>query len=144
LNSSPWQILGVNADNATSNNSQGEALATMPNSFELENRARCFNHTLQLSAKTLLRPFNVGLGKTANDGDHNDVDDLPDGDDEDEDEDEDDGLPDAPDTVDVDDGIDELDSLDADEREEIIADTAAVRQTVSKVCVFLHQCIPFD
>jgi hypothetical protein len=33
----------------------------MENSFEEVNRARCFNHTLQLSAKTLLKPFNAGM-----------------------------------------------------------------------------------
>ncbi|KAI0281071.1 hypothetical protein BC826DRAFT_865523, partial [Russula brevipes] len=42
------RILAVSADNATSNDTQGEALADMHNSFELENRVRCFNHTLQL------------------------------------------------------------------------------------------------
>ncbi|KAF8219368.1 hypothetical protein L208DRAFT_1341035, partial [Tricholoma matsutake] len=47
------QILAVNADNATSNNTQGETLAEMPNSFKLKNCVRCFNHTLQLSVKTL-------------------------------------------------------------------------------------------
>ena len=40
--------------------------------------------------------------------------------------------------VDIDDGVDELDALDADKREEIIADTAAVRETVSKVCNAFH------
>ena len=87
----------MNANNATSNDTQGEALAEMPNSFELENRVRCFNHTLQLSAKTLHRHFNAGLGKTSEDGDNPNVDDLlnsgmddeeEDEDDEDEDEDE--------------------------------------------------------
>jgi len=34
-----------------------------------------------------------------------------------------------------DDGIDEMDELDADEQEVMIADTAAVRQTVSKVLI---------
>jgi len=36
----------------------------MENSFEEVNRACCFNHTLQLSAKTLLVPFNVGMSLT--------------------------------------------------------------------------------
>jgi hypothetical protein len=131
----------MNADNATSNDTQGETLADMPNSFSLENRVRCFNHTLQLSAKTLLRPFNVGLGKTTDDGDNNDVDELLDVDDDGLDEDDDDnndGLPIVLDVDDIDDGVDELDALDADEREEIIADTAAVRETVSKVCNAFH------
>jgi hypothetical protein len=138
FNLSLVQILAMNADNATSNDTQGEALAEMPNSFELENRVRCFNHTLQLSAKTLLRPFNVGLGKTTEDDDNTDIDNLLDDnddelDDNSDDDDEDDSLPDVPDVDDVDDGIDEFDALDDDEQERIIADTAAVRQTVSKV-----------
>jgi hypothetical protein len=128
----------MNADNATLNDTQGETLAKMPNSFELENRVRCFNHTLQLSAKTLLRPFNAGLGKTSEDGDNPDVDDLlnsgvDDEEEDEDDEDEDEDLPGVPDLDDVDDGIDELDELDADEREGIIADTAAVRETVTKL-----------
>ena len=133
----------MNADNATSNNTQGETLAQIPNSFDLENHVRCFNHTLQLSAKTLLCPFNIALGKTTGDGDGIGVDDLLDeiddwldeDDKDDEDEDDKDGLPNVPDVDDIDDGVDEMNMLDADEQEEIIADTAAVCQTVSKVCI---------
>jgi hypothetical protein len=128
----------VNADNATSNDTQGETLAEMPNLFDLENRVRCFNHTLQLSAKTLLCPFNVGLGKTTEDDDNDDMDDLLDEElDDANDNDDNDGLPDVPDVDDIDDGIDEMDELDANEQEEMLADMAAVRQTVTKVCVFM-------
>src|SRR3984885_8697185 len=112
----------------------------MPNSFDLENHVRCFNHTLQLSAKTLLHPFNVGLGKkTTEDGDNNDGDDLLDEElaDDTDNDDDDDGLPDVPDVDDINDGIDEMNALDADEREEMLADTAAVRQTVTKVRLFV-------
>ena len=84
----------------------------MPNSFDVANRVRCFNHTLQLSAKTLLRPFNAGLGKTTEDSNDNDTDDLLD---EELDDDNDDGLPDVPDADDIDDGIDEMNELDADQ-----------------------------
>ena len=137
LNLSSLQILAVNADNVSSNDTQGQALVGMANSFELENHVRCFNHTLQLSAKTLLRPFNVGLGKTTEDGNNNDVEDLPNETVDDEDEhDEDDGLPAIPEADDIDDGIDELEELEEDEREDILTDTAAVRDTVTKVCVF--------
>jgi hypothetical protein len=55
---------------------KGKLLPKCHNSFELENRVHCFNHTLQLSAKTLLCPFNAGLGKTSEDGDNNNIDDL--------------------------------------------------------------------
>jgi hypothetical protein len=36
----------------------------MKNAFEEANHAHCFNHMLQLSAKTLLKPFNVGMSST--------------------------------------------------------------------------------
>jgi hypothetical protein len=91
----------------TSNNTQGETLAKMPNSFELENHMWCFNHTLHLSVKTLLCPFNIGLGKTTKDGNNTDIDNLLDNDN--------DSLPDAPNVNDINDGIDELDALDEDE-----------------------------
>ncbi|KAG1750336.1 uncharacterized protein EDB91DRAFT_1196368 [Suillus paluster] len=52
------RILAVNADNATANDSQTTKLASLDNSFESVNRVRCFNHTLQLAAKALLKPFN--------------------------------------------------------------------------------------
>ncbi len=125
----------MNADNATSNDTQGETLAGMPNSFVLEHRVRCFNHTLQLAAKTLLRPFNARLGKA---NDEENIDDLLDLDlDEDEDEDDDneddEDLPLIPDIDDIEDGIDELDALDAEAYKEILADTAAVREMVTKL-----------
>jgi hypothetical protein len=41
---------------------------------------------------------------------------------------------------DPDDGIDELDELDEEERERVLADTAVVRETVSKVKQLSH-CI---
>jgi hypothetical protein len=152
-NLSSLQILAMSADNATSNDTQVEALAGLPNSFVPEHRVRCFNHTLQLSAKALLRPFNAGLDNTTKGGDNDDIDDLvalsldDDDDDEDEDEDgegdgegdgEDEDLPAPPnvdDIDDVDDGIDELDALSAEEREEILTDTVAVRETITKVCI---------
>ena len=56
------KILAVNADNATANDKQTMKLSKLANSFEEEHRARCFNHTIQLSAKTLLKPFNTALG----------------------------------------------------------------------------------
>jgi len=37
------QILAVNAENVTSNDTQGKTLAGMLNSFELENHVCCFN-----------------------------------------------------------------------------------------------------
>jgi hypothetical protein len=139
----------MNANNATSNDTQGETLTDMPNSFSLKNHVHCFNHTLQLSTKTLLHPFNIGLGKMTDDGDNNDVDDLPDADEngldkDDDDDDDDDGLPDVADVDDIDDSVDEQDALDADEQEEIMADTAAIHEMVSKVCNLFHQPVTFN
>ena len=105
----------------------------MDNSFEEENHVRCFNHTLQLSAKTLLRPFNPALGKVADDDGAGNLDDLLDMEEDNEEGEEDDDLPDVPDIDDIDDDIDELDNLDADSREKLIADTAIVRAMVSKL-----------
>ena len=122
------------ADNASANDTQREALAQMDNSFEEENHVRCFNHTLQLTAKTLIRPFNLALGKIAEDGGPGDQDDLLDMEEEDDEEgEEEDDLPDVPDIDDIDDNFDELDDMDADLREELIADTAIVRAMVSKL-----------
>jgi hypothetical protein len=131
----------VNADNASSNDTQGETLAKMPNSFVLDHRVRCFNHTLQLSAKTLLRPFNAGLGKApeAEDGNPNDIDDIVDSDIDDSDEGSEDGNDnDNEDHVildmdDANDDIDELDALDEHAREKLMADTAGVREVVTKL-----------
>jgi hypothetical protein len=59
------KILTVNADNAMANNNQTTKLNTLNNSFEEANRVRCFNHTLQLSAKALLAPFNTAISRNA-------------------------------------------------------------------------------
>jgi hypothetical protein len=140
LNLPSQQIPAVNADNALLNDTQEESLADMPNPFELENHMCCFNHTLQLSMKTLFHPFNMGLGKRTEDGDGADVDDLlskdnedEEDEDEDEDKDEDEDLSDIPDIDDLDNGIDKLDELNANEHEDLIADMAAIYKMVSKL-----------
>jgi hypothetical protein len=65
------KILAVNADNATLNDMQTNKLDQLDNTFNKKNRVRCFNHTLQLSVKALLKPFNIGLSKKATDDDNN-------------------------------------------------------------------------
>ena len=128
-------ILAVNADNATSNDKQTTKLDQLDNTFEKENRVRCFNHTLQLSAKALLRPFNTGLaGKAADDdtetydSDNNPV--MFEEDEEDEDDEE------QADEEDVeDDNIDELEQLSEEEQNQLLQDTAGVCETVTKVCM---------
>jgi hypothetical protein len=49
--------LGLTGDNATSNDTQANELGQAKNSFDEVNRVRCFNHTIQLSAKAMLRCF---------------------------------------------------------------------------------------
>jgi hypothetical protein len=138
------KILAVNADNATSNDTQTIKLDALDNSFDKENRVRCFNHTLQLSVKALLKPFNTALTGMA--GDDDDVavyqdnigqtileDDEEDGDgDADENEDEDEDTGDTGKDL-QDDEIDELEELNEEDREQILEETAAVRTTVTKV-----------
>jgi hypothetical protein len=129
------KIHAVNADNATSNDTQTTKLDQLDNTFEEENRVRCFNHTLQLSAKALLKPFNIGLsGKAADDDDKFTQDD--DGDpvmSEDEEEDEGDEEEQADDEDNEDDNIDELKELSEDEQNQVLQETAVVRETVTKV-----------
>jgi len=132
------KILGINADNASANDKQTTKLSSLNNSFKEEYRARCFNHTLQLSAKTLLKPFNTALSsKVADevnigDDDNDDPLILADPDEEGEEEDNNDNNDEEKD--DDDDGVDELETLSEEERMEVLEDTAAVRATVTKVC----------
>jgi len=53
----------MTADNASSNNVQVAALYGLKNSFDKANHIWCFNHTIQLSGKALIKPFNVGMSK---------------------------------------------------------------------------------
>ena len=62
--------MSFNGNNATSNNKQTEFLHMLPNSFNQVNQVCSFNHTMQLSAKALLKPFN---GPTVTDNDDLDV-----------------------------------------------------------------------
>jgi hypothetical protein len=131
------KILTVNADNAASNDTQTTKLASMDNSFKEENRVRCFNHTLQLSAKTLLRPFNVAIATgDAKDPDidsDDDPDDMPSLVEHDDDDNYDDDNDNNDNDSDADDNIDKLAVLDDNECERLLASTAAIRETVSKV-----------
>jgi len=128
------KILAVNADNATANDKQTTKLNDLDNSFNEANRVRCFNHTVQLSAKALLTPFNTALsGKVADDnevaGETDNETPVPEFDD---DEDQDEELEDKDDE---DDGIDELQELNDNERDQVLKSTAAVRGAVTKVSV---------
>jgi hypothetical protein len=140
-------ILTLNANNATSNDTQTAALMQMRNTFKEANHTHCFNHMLQLSVKTLLKPFNAGMSlmKLASEEDNDDFDDMPmlpdhdaegdgkkvgkeawydyskglEGDDEPEDANSDE--------------INELDQLDKQEHKKILIDTAVIQQTITKV-----------
>ena len=133
------KILTFNADNVTSNDTQTTKLNALNNSFNEESQVQCFNHTLQLSTKTLLKPFNTTLSRKAADDDdtamyQNDISQTilednegdRDGDaDENEDEDIGEDL--------QDDDIDELQELNKEDLEQILEETAAVCMTVTKV-----------
>jgi hypothetical protein len=129
------KILAVNADNATANDKLTTKLNALDNLFNEANRVRCFNHTLQLSAKTLLASFNTAISRTAT---HNDE--MPEEDNNDElvpevdEDDEDDKEEVIEDKDDEDDGINELQELSENERAQVLEDTAVVRETVTKVC----------
>jgi len=139
------QILAVNADNTMSNDTQTTALAQMENSFEEVNRACCFNHTLQLSGKTLLKPFNAGMSSAKMAVEENELqglnDDIPTLLDDDADDSEGVGgsgegdLDDDKPEDDNNDEIEKLDQLDGEEHEKILANMAVVQQTVIKVCI---------
>jgi hypothetical protein len=124
----------VTADNASSNNVQIAALYGLENSFDEANHIRCFNHTIQLSGKVLIKPFNAGMGK-AGSGFENSPDDAPSLEefdhDDNTDDDEDAGLFEG--TNEEDDGEDEDESLSEEEHSSLLDDTSAVRETVSKV-----------
>jgi len=133
------KVLSVTADNATSNDKQVTALAAMDNSFDEENHVRCFNHTVQLSAKALIKLFNVGMSskKSAEDGDddlevESDMPGLEDIEEEVQEEDEA-GADEAEEGEDAEDDIDELAELSASERDKVMSETATVREAVSKV-----------
>jgi hypothetical protein len=61
------KILAFNSDNAMSNDTQTTKLNNMDNSFREENRVRCFNHMVQLSAKALLKLFSSCITATTTD-----------------------------------------------------------------------------
>lgn len=59
------KILSFNADNASNNDTQTTELALLNNSFDAENRGHCMGHILSLAAKDFLLPFNSGLSGQA-------------------------------------------------------------------------------
>lgn len=137
------QILTFVGDNATSNDKQTTRLHRLPNLFESVNHIPCFNHTMQLSAKALLRPFACATSTAEVDSinealDNDEMDEMPGlkGIEDDEEADNDnDNNDDAGGNGNDDDEIDEeFNGLSDEEREQLLDNTAAVRGTLDKVC----------
>jgi hypothetical protein len=141
------KILAINMDNAKSNDKQTCKLASLENSFEVFNRVRCFNHTLQLAAKALLHPLNPSIlggsgsqaiiSKHASEMSDNDDSPLVIIDDESDDENENSGGDDSGGMDDPDDNIDELLQLDSVSQRETLHHMVIVREVVSKVSSLL-------
>jgi hypothetical protein len=139
------QILSFNADNASPNDKQTETMDAQSNLFKKENCVRCFNHTVQLSGKALISPFNAGMGSVPDDeltgamgsdaNSDNDAEDETGDLEDDDDEDDEAGMDAEADEMgdDPDNNIDELKQLDEDERSRILEDTSVVRVSVSKL-----------
>ena len=124
----------MTADNASSNNVQAAALYKLENSFDKSNHVRCFNHTIQLSGKALIAPFNAGMSKadSSPENGHDNVDNMPsleEFDYSDDTDDDDSKLNLFEDQVEEDDA----ENLSEEEHSSLLDDTSAVRETVSKV-----------
>lgn len=119
------------------NNTQTRKLASLDNSFDVVNHVQCFNHTLQLATKALLKPFVAGLSSDEEaDGPLPLLDD---------DIDLESSLAES-DGVDVDDNFDELEMLPDIDHDLLISDTTAIKATIAKVGFFYFvwcfaQCI---
>jgi hypothetical protein len=122
-------------DNATSNDKQTAELEKKDNSFDLANHIRCFNHTIQLSAKALVKPFTTCISSVTSDDNKMPV--LEEINDEETDDDADAEVGSIEEEEmagdDMDDGVDELEELSEDECTKILEETAAVKETITKV-----------
>ena len=132
------KIHSVNTNNTSPNNTLTTKLDQLDNTFKEQNRAQCFNHTLQLSAQALLKPFNVGLsGNVTDDDNQSTQDDNGDRVMVEDDEEDEDGQAKDEDNKDnednEDDNINELEELSEEERCQVLQETTVVRETVTKV-----------
>ena len=135
--------------NASANDTQTTKLAQCPNSFEREHRVRCFNHTLNLVAKAILKPFS-GVAQKAGSGPdllaqtHMDSEDednevpLPDTVSDSEDEhtgsdDEGNGTDSDSSSTEDDDTFDAFDTMDEADQQAFLEAVAAVKTTLTKV-----------
>ncbi|KDQ53982.1 hypothetical protein JAAARDRAFT_136250 [Jaapia argillacea MUCL 33604] len=121
-------------DNTSSNDKQTTKLASLSNTFETTNHVCCFNHTLNLIIKSILKLFSrcQSTSTTDNDPMDNEVNDLldleanSDVDEEEANRDED--------KNDDEEGVDELGEMDEVTRAALLEKTAGVHSTLSKVC----------
>jgi hypothetical protein len=129
----------MTADNASSNNVQAAVLFTLENTFDIANHVRCFNHTIQLSGKALIKPFNAGMGKTdgSPENSHDDMPSIEDFEYDDDMETVHDAVSGDPDVFDIrndkDDGELEDEEPSREEQLHLLDDTSTVRETVTKV-----------
>ena len=137
-----FKVLAVNADNAKSNDTQTKKLNTLDNSFEESNHDRCSNHTMQLSVKTLLAPFNTALSKNRMqdnqmpEGANNDnmsLEHIEEEDDNDNDKGEEEKEEEKDDKND---SIDELEELSESKQSQLLVNTAIVHEMVTKVSYY--------
>jgi hypothetical protein len=139
-----YKIHAFTGDNATSNDTQTAELQKKSNSFDTSNHVRCFNHTIQLSCKALLKPFTSCISSSATDNDN--MSDLEGSEEDNEDEpaDEDEELACNADD-DTDDDIDELNVLSGEEQARFLEATAAVKEMVTKVrtLLFMYTLSPY-
>ena len=132
------KIHALNADNATSNEKQTTKLNALPNSFKEENCVRCFNHTMQLSVKSLLAPLNPAISQKATQDDEMPEEDedqplLEDDAEDEDDNDDNDNNKNVEEDDNADDGINELEEPSEDEQAQVLENTAEVCETVTKV-----------
>jgi hypothetical protein len=129
-----YKALSFAGDSATSNDTQTTALSTNPNnSFAAANRVRCFNHVLNISAKSLLRPFQKTVRRDGSEVMYSLADfEAPELEDEDREGEEED---------DEGDEINIFVEMSEEEQQLALQQMAAVRETISKVsctlCVHL-------
>ena len=105
----------------------------MDNSFREENCVRCFNHTVQLSTKALLKLFSSCITAITTDDEPapETMPDLEVLDDENDDE-----VEEGSNNGDVEDSNDEaneLEMMSEEDHEKLLEETAAVKQTILKV-----------
>jgi hypothetical protein len=139
------KIHAFTGDNATSNDTQVAWLQEKNNSFDASNHVRCFNHTIQLSCKVLLKPFTSCIASSVTDNnDMLDLEGVEEDDDKDESEDKVEDLAYNTDN-DTDDDINELDALSGEEKATFLEATVAVKEAVTKVRTlsFMRTLLPF-